>query len=65
MSQPLLVVARSATRLERFGQSSLQRAVNLKDFLEETGPYDEVSILQLRSSQGSLGEWVALKEIEC
>jgi glycine cleavage system protein P-like pyridoxal-binding family len=65
MSQPLLVVARNAARLDKFEQPSLQSAINLKDFLKEIGEYDEVSILQLGSPEGRSGEWVALKEIDC
>jgi len=66
MTQPsLLVVARSASRLDRFKQPSLRAARNVRDFLEQTGEYERVIIFQLRSSQGPLKEWVSLSEIEC
>jgi hypothetical protein len=65
MNPLILVVARSSSALNKFEQRSLQSAFNIKDFLEETGEYDEVSIFQLRSSQGPLREWVKLDELEC
>jgi hypothetical protein len=64
MIQPLLVVARSTSVLNRFAQDSLQGALNVRDFLEQTGEYDAVTILQLRSVDGAMKEWVALSEIE-
>jgi hypothetical protein len=60
----ILVVARGKAAFNKFEQSSLQRALNLKDFLEETGEYEEVSIFQLSSIQGPLKEWVKLDELE-
>jgi hypothetical protein len=65
MNPLILVVARSSSALNKFEQSSLQRAFNIKDFLEETGEYDEVSIFQLCSTDGPLREWVKLNELEC
>ena len=64
MNPRTLVVARSKSALNKFEQSSLQSAFNTKDFLEETGEYDEVSIFQLCSSQGPVREWVELNEPE-
>lgn len=64
MNPRTLVVARSKSALNKFEQSSLQSAFNTKDFLEETGEYDEVSIFQLCSSQGPMREWVKLNEPE-
>ncbi|MGA2664591.1 MAG: hypothetical protein ABSF83_06590 [Nitrososphaerales archaeon] len=65
MAQPsLLVVARSASRLDRFEQPSLRDARNIRDFLEQTGEYAQVTIFQLRSTEGPLREWVSLSEIE-
>lgn len=65
MNPRILVVAKSATTLSRFEQSSLQSAFNLKDFLEETGEYDDVSIFQLSPTAGAEHEWVKLAELEC
>jgi hypothetical protein len=65
MAQPLLVVARNTSKLNKFSQDSLQGALNLRDFLEQTGEYDAVTIFQLRSVDGAMKEWVALSEIEC
>ena len=64
MSQPMLVVAKSRSRLNKFDQPSLMSAINLRDFLEETGEYDEVAILQLRSEEGLAREWITLQEVE-
>jgi hypothetical protein len=65
MSQSLLVVAKSSSKLNKFAHSSLLSAINIRDFLEQTGEYDEVTIFQLRSVEGSMKEWVTLSEIEC
>ena len=65
MPQPLLVVARSTSRSCRFEKSSLREAINLKDFLEQTGEFEGVEIFQLRSAEGPTKEWVSMKEIEC
>jgi hypothetical protein len=64
MSPRILVVARSKSVLNKFEQSSLQSAFNIKDFLEQTDDYDEVSIFQLASSEGPMTEWVKLAELE-
>jgi hypothetical protein len=64
MSQPLLVVGKSSSKLNKFEQSSFQGAVNIRDFLEQTGEYDEVTIFQLKSVQGPMKEWVAVNEID-
>jgi len=65
MGQPLLVVARSTSKLNKFAQDSLQGALNIRDFLEQTGEYDAVTVFQLRSVDGAMKEWVALSEIDC
>ena len=64
MSQSLLVVAKESSKLNRFEQNSFQGAVNIRDFLEQTGEYDEVTIFQLRSAEGMMKEWVAINEID-
>ena len=65
MAQPLLVVARNTSKLNKFSQDSLQGALNLRDFLEQSGEYDAVTIFQLQSVDGAMKEWVVLSEIEC
>ncbi len=64
MTQPLLVVAKGRSKFSRFEKGSLREAVNLRDFLEQTGEFDAVEIFQLRSVEGPMKEWVSLKEIE-
>lgn len=64
MTQPLLVVAKGSSKLNRFEKDSLQEAFNLKDFLEQTGEFDEVEIFQLRTVDGQTKEWVTLREME-
>jgi hypothetical protein len=64
MKPQILVVARSKSALNKFEQDSLQSAFNTKDFLEETGEYEDVSIFQLRSSAGPMHEWVKLEPLE-
>ena len=64
MSQSLLVVAKGSSKLNRFEQNSFQGAINIRDFLEQTGEYDEVTIFQLRSTEGMMKEWVAINEID-
>ncbi len=65
MEHPLLVVARSTSALNKFEQGSLQEAINIRDFLDQTGDYSEVSIFQLISAQGPMKEWVKLDDLEC
>ena len=59
----LVVVAWSPDRaLNRFHQSSLGEARNLRDFLEETGDYESVAIYELEKSDGPLTQWAELQE---
>jgi hypothetical protein len=64
MKPGLLVVARGGAALNIFEQSSLQEAINTRDFLEQTGDYDEVSIFQLLPADGRMKDWVKLSEPE-
>jgi len=64
MTQPLLVVAKSTSKLNKFAQTSLLGALNIRDFLEQTGEYDDVAIFQLRGAEGPLREWVVVSETE-
>jgi hypothetical protein len=61
----LLVVARGSSAVSKFEQSSLLEAINIRDFLEQTGDYVEVSIFQLLSAPGPVKEWVKLKDLDC
>lgn len=61
---PLLVVAKSDSALNKFEQASLMQALNLKDFLEQTGQYSEVSVYQLSAAEGPTREWVKLQDAE-
>jgi hypothetical protein len=61
----ILVVARGGSVLNRFEQASLVQALNIKDFLLETGDYEEVSIFQHSPTLGPEKEWVKLQEVEC
>ncbi len=65
ITQPLLVVARSTSKLDKFVQDSLKGALNVRDLLEQTGDFGGVTIFQLRSADGAMKEWIALSEIEC
>ena len=65
MKPRLLVVARHGSALYKFQAHSILEAVNTKDFLEETGEYEEVSIFQQSVSEGPVSEWVKLAELEC
>lgn len=65
MRPSLLVVARASSALNKFAPTSLQEAFNLRDFLEQTGEFEEVSIFQLLSETGPMKEWVKLGELEC
>ena len=64
MIQPLLVVARSTSVLNRFAQDSLQGALNVRDFLEQTGENDAVTTFQVRSVGRAMKGWVALSGME-
>ncbi len=57
----LAVVATSARCLNRFSTRGLVEALNLKDFLEETGEFASVSIYEQEASGGRAGEWAELQ----
>jgi hypothetical protein len=63
MNPHILVVAKGKSVVNKFEQGSLLQAFNTKDFLQETGDYEEVSIFQLGSAGAT--EWVKLQEVEC
>ena len=59
-----LVVVGTTDRqsVNRFAQSTLLEARNLKDFLEQTGDYERVSIYELEKSMGPMTQWGELEE---
>jgi hypothetical protein len=65
MEIPILVVARGGSVVNKFEQHSLQGALNLKDFLEQTGEYKEVLMFQRVGAFGPMGEWVEIEGVEC
>jgi hypothetical protein len=64
MTSSILVVARNGELVNRFRQTSMLEALNLRDFLEDTGDYQEVSIFQLLSVTEYSKEWVKLSWVE-
>lgn len=50
--------------LNKFEQGSIQGALNLKDFLEQTGDYLEVLLFQRVGSPGPEGEWVQVGQVD-
>lgn len=64
MRPSFLVVARNGELFNKFQQDSLLGAVNIKDFLEGLGDYQDVSIFQHSLNGGSEGEWVRLQALD-
>lgn len=59
----LLVVGTSSDcAVNRFPQGSMTEARNLKDFLQQTGEYESVSIYELEKSVGPIRQWAELQE---
>ncbi len=56
----LLLMAISERTMNRFLVDSLREAQNLKDFLEETGDYREVSVYAVRK----IGAFSQLRELD-
>jgi len=65
MTSSIMVVAKSDFFVNKFEQPSLRNALNLKDFLEQTGDYDRVSLFQRADDFRPVGEWVEMAELEC
>jgi len=64
MKPPFLVVARNGDLVNKFEQDSMPRALNIKDFLEGIGDFQDVSIFQLSLNSGPSKEWVKLDAFE-
>ena len=62
MRSLVVVATTSQHAINRFPQSSLVEARNLKDFLEQTGDYGSVAIYELEKSLGPLRQWAELEE---
>ena len=60
MKPSFLVVARNGELVNKFQQDSMLGAVNIKDFLEGLGDYQDVSIFQLSLNSGASKDWVKL-----
>jgi hypothetical protein len=60
MKSPFLVVARNGDVLNKFEQDSMLRALNIQDYLEGLGAYQDVSIFQLSLNSGLIRNWVKL-----
>jgi hypothetical protein len=48
--------------LNKFDQSSLMEARNLKDFLEQTGDYSTVALYEQERSSGPFRKWAQLQD---
>ena len=64
MRPSFLVVARNGELVNRFELDSMLAALNIKDFLEGVGDYQEVSIFQLSLNSGTGKGWVKLDAFE-
>lgn len=62
MRSLVVVATTSRHTVNRFPQSSLAEARNLKDFLEQTGDYGSVAIYELEKALGPLRQWAELEE---
>jgi hypothetical protein len=62
MRSLVVVATASGQAFNRFPKTSLTEALNLKDFLEQTGEYGTVAIYELVRSLGPLQQWVELEE---
>jgi len=58
----LVVVATSERGVNRFTKHSLMEALNLKDFLEETGEFVCVTIYELENPSGPIQQWAELEQ---
>ena len=59
-----MVVARNGELVNRFQQDSLLGAVNIKDFLDGFGVYQDVAIFPHSLNGGPDGEWVRLEALD-
>ena len=64
MKPSFLVVARNGDLVNKFEQDSMLKAVNIKDFLEGLGDYQDVAIFQLSLNSGVSKDWVKLDAFE-
>jgi len=62
MRSLVVVATTSGGAVNRFPLASLTEARNLKDFLEQTEQYGNVSIYELEKSIGPLRQWAELEE---
>ncbi len=64
MKPSFLVVARNGDLVNKFEQESMLMAINMKDFLEALGDYQDVSLYQLSLNSGATKDWVKLDAFE-
>lgn len=62
MSSLVVVATTSKGAVNRFSQPSLTAAMNIKDFLQQTGDYSTVAIYDLPRSGEPLKQWSALDD---
>jgi len=58
MKPSFLVVARNGELVNKFEQDTMPRALNIKDYLEGLGDYQDVMIFQLSLNSRADKEWV-------
>jgi len=61
MKSAFLVVAINGDLVNKFALDSMLQAVNIKDYLEGVGDYQEISIYQLAIGYGSDERWVPVE----
>ena len=61
MRPTYVVVAKNGDLFNKFELESMVRAVNIKDYLEGLGDYQEVSVYQLALSYGCDKRWVPVE----
>ena len=61
MKPAYLIVAKNGDLVNRFEMDSMLRALNIRDYLEDLGDYQQVSIYQLALSYDSDKRWVPVE----
>lgn len=64
MKPSFLVVTRNGDLVNKFEQESMLMAINMMDFLEALGDYQDVSLYQLSLNSGATKDWVKLDAFE-
>lgn len=61
MRNLVVVATTNAGNVNRFPKSSVLEALNLKDFLEQTGEYSKVGVYELEKELGPMKQWAELE----